>query len=170
MTRILASVLVLLGLLALPACTPDPTAASPADGSMVVPVGERAGRSPVAVLQQWDRQRARAWAAGDAEGLRALYVRGSLAGERDVAMLGRWLDRGLSVDTLEVQVLRGRVVARAPRRLTVAVSERLAHATASAGSRRWSLPAGAVAERRVTLWRTGGTWRVARVSVEGGQA
>lgn len=168
MTRLLAPVLVLLSLLApLPACTTDPTAATPAAGSAVV---GRAGRSPVAVLQQWDRLRAQAWVAGDAEGLHALYVRGSRAGERDVAMLRRWQERGVRIVELEVQVLRGRVVARAPGRLTVEVSERLARATASVGERRWALPVGSVTERRVTLWRVAGEWRVARVSVAAGEA
>lgn len=167
MTRLLAPVLVLLTLLALPGCTTDPTAATPAAGPVVV---ERAGRSPVAVLQQWDRLRAQAWAAGDAETLRALYVRGSRAGERDVAMLRRWRERGVRIVELEVQVLRGRVVARSPRRVTVEVSERLARATASAGERRWTLPVGSVTVRRVTLWRVAGGWRVARVSVAAGEA
>lgn len=171
MTRLLTCAAVLLVALALPACTTDPTVARPAAGSARGGAGAEAGVSPVAVLREWDRERAEAWAAGDAAALRALYVRGSRAGERDVAMLRRWLDRGLRVDTLEVQVLRGRVVARAPRRITVAVSERLVHATARAGGGgRWVLPVGAVAERRVTLWRTGGRWRVAGVSVAGGQA
>lgn len=177
MTRLLAGALVLAALLALPACTPDPTVAQSAAGSPVVPaVGERVGRSPVAVLQQWDRRRARAWAAGDLRGLRALYVRGSRAGERDVAMLRRWSSRGLSVEGLAVQVLRGRVVSRSPRRLTVEVSERLVGASASAGQGRWALPAGSPATRRVTLWRVGGTWRVASVvglparSVAGGES
>lgn len=168
MTRLLAPTLVLLVLLTpLSACTTDPTAALQATGP---PVVERIGRSPVAVLQQWDRLRARAWAAGDAVGLRSLYVRGSRAGERDVAMLRRWQARGLSVDEIEVQVLRGRVVERAPRRLTVEVSERLAHATAVTGKQRWSLPVGTTTTRRVTLWRVAGEWRVARVSVAGGEA
>ncbi|WP_309650208.1 hypothetical protein [Nocardioides sp.] len=175
MTRLLACVALLVVLGAtLSACTTDPTVASPAAGSAGVAAGleadVEAGVSPVAVLQEWDRERAEAWAAGDSEGLEALYVRGSRAGERDVAMLRRWLDRGLRVEMLEVQVLRGRVVARAPRRITVAVIERLVHATARAGARRWSLPVGTVTERQVTLWRTGGRWRVARVSVAGGQA
>ncbi len=162
MTRLVAPALVLLLLLTpLSACTTDPPAVARPGGSAVV---ERAGRSPVAVLQEWDRRRAQAWAAGDQEALRSLYVRGSRAGKRDVAMLGRWERRGLRVEDIAVQVLRGRVVARAPGRLTVEVHERLAHATASAGSRRWALPAAAESARRVTLWRVGGEWRVAAVT------
>lgn len=175
MTRLLPRLVpclavLLVALATVSACTTDPTVARPAAGSASVRADVAAGVSPVAVLQEWDRRRAEAWAVGDTAGLRALYVRGSRAGERDVAMLRRWLDRGLRVDRLEVQVLRGRVVDRAPRRITVAVSERLVHATATAGARRWVLPVGTVTERRVTLWRTAGRWRVAGVSVAGGQA
>jgi hypothetical protein len=120
--------------------------------------------SPVAVLQDWDRRRAAAWAAGDVAVLRSLYVARSVAGRRDVAMLRRWQARGLTVAALEVQVLAGSVLARTPRRITVEVTERLARASASgsADGRRWSLPRGAVATRRVTLWRVGDRWRVAR--------
>ncbi len=53
------------------------------------------GIDPLAVLRQWDRRRARAWAQGDPEALATLYVPGSTAGERDLARLRRYVDRGL---------------------------------------------------------------------------
>ncbi|MCD4535562.1 hypothetical protein LRP67_15835 [Nocardioides sp. cx-169] len=147
-------------LLLLLGCSPSPDRPPPAppergDAAVVV--------SPVAVLQSWDRHRAAAWAAGDVAALRRLYVPRSVAGRRDVAMLRRWRARGLTVAALEVQVLEGSVLAQTPRRLTVQVTERLARGSAAAGGRRWSLPGGAVATRRVTLWLVGGQWRVARV-------
>lgn len=151
-----ALVVLLLG-----ACSPAPTGDEPE--ASAAPGAAAAAQSPVALLQEWDRRRAAAWAAGDAGALRALYVAGSLAGERDVEMLRRWRSRGLTVTALHVQVLSGRVLARRPGRLTVEVTERLAGASAAAGGRRWRLPHGGVATRRVTLWRVRGGWRVARV-------
>lgn len=144
-------------------CTPDPPATPVRDAPVAAPaVGP--GRSPVALLHSWDRQRAAAWAAGDAHALRSLYVAGSAAGARDLAMLRSWSARGLTVTPLDVQVLAGDVVARAPGRFTFVVTERLARAEARAGSRTWLLPRGQVGTRRVTMWRVAGRWRVASVS------
>src|SRR3954465_12835398 len=86
--------------------------------SVVTPVGSPGGR-PVgrptasarvearaaAVLGAWDHRRAAAWAAGDPESLAALYAPGAGAGVADVAMLGDWTDRGLTVRGLTTQLL-----------------------------------------------------------------
>jgi hypothetical protein len=150
-----------LALVLLVGCSSDPPAATP----RTVPSAQaEPGRSPVALLHAWDRRRAAAWAAGDEAALRALYVAGSAAGARDVAMLRSWSARGLTVATLDVQVLSGEVVARAPGRVTFVVTERLARAEARAGSRAWLLPRGQAGTRRVTMWRVAGRWRVAAVS------
>ncbi len=157
-TTLAALVLVLLA-----ACSSDPQVSSPAPP---VPTAQaKPARSPVALLHAWDRRRAAAWASGDARALRSLYVEGSAAGERDVTMLRAWSERGLTVAPLEVQVLAGRVVARAPGRVTFVVTERLARAEARAGSRAWLLPQGQAGTRRVTMWRVAGRWRVAAVVV-----
>ena len=158
-TTLAALVLVLLA-----ACSSDPPVSSPAPP---VPTAQaKPARSPLALLHAWDRQRAAAWAARDAEALRRLYVPGSAAGARDLAMLRSWSERGLTVTPLEVQVLSGEVVAREPGRVTFVVTERLARAAARAGSDTWLLPRGQPVTRRVTMWRVDGQWRVA--SVKGG--
>lgn len=143
-------------------CTPDPSATVSTDAPVAAPAVP--GRSPVALLHAWDRRRAAAWAAGDAHALRSLYVAGSAAGARDLAMLRSWSARGLTVEPLDVQVLAGEVVARGPGRVTFVVTERLARAEARSGSRVWLLPRGQAGTRRVTMWRVAGRWRVASVA------
>ncbi|WP_134741543.1 hypothetical protein [Nocardioides sp. 503] len=150
---------VVLILLLTVACSSAPSA----ERSTGPPVAAVAQDSPVAVLQAWDERRATAWASGDVRALRRLYVAGSVAGRRDAAMLRRYVERGLTVPTLDVQVLSGRMLAQHPHRLTVEVTERLARASASDGARWWRLPRGGVTTRRVTLLLAGGEWRVARV-------
>ena len=146
-------------------CAPDP----PVNRSRGAPDAATAalGRSPVALLHAWDRRRAAAWATGDVRALRSLYVAGSAAGARDLAMLRSWSERGLTVTRLEVQVLSGEVVARSPGRVTFVVTERLARAEAHSGSRTWVLPRGQAGTRRVTMWRVAGRWRVATVTRSG---
>src|SRR5262245_30936550 len=68
------------------------------------------------VLRAWDRQRAAAWAAGDATALAALYVPGASAGRADAAMLADWTARGLAVDRLTTQLLGVQVLAHGRRR------------------------------------------------------
>lgn len=145
-------------------CTPeDPPATRSRAPTVAAPSAP--GRSPVALLHAWDRRRAAAWATGDARALRSLYVAGSAAGVRDLAMLCSWSERGLTVAPLDVQVLSGEVVARAPGRVTFEVTERLARAEARSGSQAWLLPRGQAGTRRVTMWRVAGRWRVATVVV-----
>jgi hypothetical protein len=151
---------VVLILLLVGACSSPPSA----DHSTGPPVEAVAEESPVAVLQAWDERRAAAWATDDVGALRRLYVARSTAGERDVAMLRRYVERGLTVAALDVQVLSGEVLEQVPSRVTVEVTERLARASASDGERWWRLPRGGVSTRRVTLRLVRGEWRVARVS------
>jgi hypothetical protein len=127
-----------------------PSAASPA-----------ATDGPVAVLRDWDRRRAGAWASGDVAGLRSLYVARSTAGERDATRLARWLDQGLRVRRLETQVLRVRVLAERRDRLVLAVTDRIARAEVASGLR---LPGDGPSTWRITLRRVAGAWRVAAVS------
>ena len=116
---------------------------------------------PAAVLREWDRRRAASWASGDLDLLRSLYVRRSTAGERDVARLSQWLDRGLRVRRLETQVLRVRVLEERRDALLLAVTDRVARAETTSGLR---LPGDATTTWRIRLRRVGEDWRVVSVS------
>ena len=122
---------------------------------------------PMAVLHAWDVRRARAWASGDRRALRELYVPGSSAGRRDVAMLAAWTGRGLRVRGLRMQLLAAEVRSRSERRVEVAVTDRLAHAVAVGRGTRLPLPRDAASTRTVVLRRLAGEWRVAVVRDRG---
>lgn len=131
-------------------------------------------RPAVEVLRAWDADRAAAWAAGDVDRLRRLYVPGSRAGDRDVRLLQRYAARGLRVRDLRVQRLRVAVQVDRPDELVLRVVERLAGGrvvpAATGRSRRGAaLPVSVARERTVTLRRTGtgGRWRVASVTEPG---
>lgn len=115
-----------------------------------------------AVLAAWDADRAAAWSAGDVRRLRSLYARGSVAGERDVAMLQRWLDRGLVVSGLRVQVLALHEVSRTPDRWVLTVTDRVVGGVAT-GSTSQRLPVDAPTSRTVTLRKVGERWLVSAV-------
>lgn len=117
----------------------------------------------VSVLRQWDRARAAAWAAGDPDALAELYVAGSGAGERDVAMLRRWSARGLRVRGMGMQVLQVEVRDRAERRLVLVVTDRLTGAVAvrESDGAQWTLPADRADTRRLVFRRTPEGWRLA---------
>jgi len=114
------------------------------------------------VLAAWDAGRAAAWAAGDVRRLRSLYMPGSVAGERDVAMLRRWVDRGLVVDGLRTQVLSLREVRRSADRWVLAVTDRIVGGVAI-GSSPLRLPTGAPRTRTVVLRKVGDRWLVSAV-------
>jgi len=152
-TAAVTAVAVLLGLLAGPAERHHPV------------VAPAATRDPLAALRAWDERRARAWARGDREALRALYVPGSRAGRRDLAMLSAWERRGLRVHGMRMQVLAADIRARSSRRLVVVVTDRLADAVAVGPGTRVALPRDAATTRTVVLRRPDGAgeWRMARV-------
>lgn len=160
-----ASVAVLVAVTALALTTwwHDPasvdTAHDPAEPTAATASDARA----VDVLRAWDRARAAAWADGDAAALAELYVRGSTAGEQDVAMLRRWTERGLRVHGMRMQVLRVDVRTRSERRLVLWVTDRLTGAVAVRGSddTTWRLPADRADTRRLVFRRTAGSWRLA---------
>ena len=118
---------------------------------------------PVAVLQEWDRRRAAAWADDDTAALRVLYVRGSSAGRHDLAMLAAYHRRGLRVTTMERQVLAVRVRRRTPRALSLVVTDRLAEARVTGQGETLALPRSRPATRRILLRRVATGWRVAEV-------
>ncbi|HEY0904822.1 MAG TPA: hypothetical protein VGE14_13130 [Marmoricola sp.] len=121
------------------------------------------------VLSSWDRRRADAWADGDLRALRALYAPRAAAGSADVALLRRYLRRGLVVRDLRMQLLAVRVLAARPRVLLLVVTERLAgaHAVRVGDGTTRRLPGTSAVERRIVLRRVDGRWRVARVSAVG---
>jgi hypothetical protein len=115
---------------------------------------------PAAVLHDWDDRRAAAWAAGDVGALRALYTPGSAAGRADVAMLRAWRARGLRVTGLRMQLLAVHVRLRAPDRLVLVVTDRLAGGVVVPGP--LGLPRDLPSRHVVTMRRVAGEWRVSR--------
>lgn len=129
------------------------------------PVSAAAGAVPsraLAVLQDWDRRRADAWADADPAALARIYVPGSSAGAADVALLRRYRDRGYAVHGIRMQVLTARVLVQRPRLVRVEVTDRLAGATA-VGATEQVLPTDAASTRVLVLRRVGGQWLMARV-------
>lgn len=116
----------------------------------------------VTVLRDWDAARAKAWAAGDPAALRRLYVARSSAGERDVAMLRRWVRRGMHVEGMTMQVHTLRLRARTDKKLVLVVTDRLARATAvrSVTGERWELPRDEASTRRLVFRHRSGAWRL----------
>jgi hypothetical protein len=135
---------------------------APTAGSDRVAVQERPTGAR-GVLADWDRARAEAWAAGDVTALADLYVPGSRAGARDVRSLQRWVDRGLVVEDLRVQVLSFEVRLERARRLVVDVTDRVVGGTATGGGRSEVLPDDQPSSRRITFVRRKDAWRVAEV-------
>lgn len=122
-----------------------------------------ADESALSRLRAWDARRAAAWASADRAALRALYVPGSVAGRRDVAMLDAWTARGLRVRGLRMQLLAARVRVHRDARVVLRITDRVARAVAVGLGVRRPLPRDAPSTRTVELVRAAGTWRVAAV-------
>jgi hypothetical protein len=118
---------------------------------------------PRSVLADWDSRRAEAWAAGDVEGLRSLYVDGSRTGRADVRMLSSYVDRGLTVRGLRTQVLTLEVLDASAERVEVRVTDRVSGAEAVDDRAAIPLPADRPSTRRVELRLVGGEWLVDEV-------
>ncbi len=114
------------------------------------------------VLRSWDRRRARAWAAGDALALRALYLPGSRTGRRDVAMLAAYRGVGCGSPRCDDRCSPLRVRSRDAGTLSLVVTDRLAEARVTGGTRA-VLPRSRPATRRIVLRRTSSGWCVAEV-------
>ena len=132
----------------------------PAEGGVPAPAAVPVTDGPVAVLRGWDRRRAAAWAAGDVRRLRSLYVAGSTAADRDAARLRRWVDRRMRVRRMSTQLLRAEVIEEGRGRLVLDVTDRVARAVTTDGTR---LPSDGPDTWRITMRRTRGEWRVAAV-------
>jgi hypothetical protein len=145
--------------------TPEVTrAADPLPSDPLPSAGEpRPEVEAAAVLAAWDADRARAWALGDVRRLRALYTPGSVAGERDIAMLRRWLDRGLVVDGMRTQVLSLHELRRTADRWVLAVTDRIVDGVAR-GAATEPLPTDAATARTITLRLVGDRWLVGSVA------
>lgn len=151
--------------------SPHPARTTPAGPvAVVAPAAGRVGVagavSSLAILRDWDRSRSRAWAAGDAQALARLYVRGSEAGARDVAMLERWSERGLRVRGMAMQVLAVELRRRTARRLVLVVTDRLVGAEVvgaaeKGGTGEVLLPRDQESTRRLTFRRVQGRWLLA---------
>jgi hypothetical protein len=118
----------------------------------------------LAVLHDWDRRRAAAWATGNEVALTRLYTARSTAGSADAALLRRYLQRGVTVTGLRMQVLRAAVFVDRPRRVVVRVTERLTPRAARVGTRSVLLPRDSAETHVVELRRIAGSWRVAAVT------
>ena len=119
----------------------------------------------LAVLRNWDRARSSAWARADVPALRRLYAPGSDAGAHDVAMLRRWVERGLRVRGMTMQVLSVDLRVRTERRIVLDVTDRLADALAvpAGGGRAVALPRDGLTTRRLAFRATGGGWLLTAV-------
>lgn len=161
---VLTCSLVVVGVTALvdrPPPRPRPTATGQAAPA---PTPEPPRTTALSALRQWDASRAAAWAGGDVPALRELYTRSSEAGRRDVSMLRRWVERGLRVQGMQMQVLDSAVVEESAVRMVVRVTDRLTGAVAVGRGRRVVLPGDGVSSRRIMLRRVAGQWRVAAVT------
>ena len=115
----------------------------------------------VGVLGAWDAARSSAYARGSVQDLRRLYVDG--AGGSDVLLLRDYLDRGLRVEQMQVQVLALEVLRHPPGEWRLRVTDRLSRGVAVGSSTRTVLPRDEATTRMVRLVRSGATWRVAAV-------
>ncbi|PUA79195.1 hypothetical protein [Nocardioides currus] len=121
-----------------------------------------AGAAPRSVLAAWDERRAAAWADGDVEALRDLYVAGSATGRSDARMLAAYVDRGLRVEGLTTQVLALEVLAEEPERLILRVTDRVRGGVVTGAAVDAALPQDRSSTRTVTLRRVDGAWLVVR--------
>lgn len=115
------------------------------------------------VLHQWDLRRSRAWAEGDARGLRLLYARGSRTGRRDAAALTSYVDRGLRVTGLRMQLLAVELRSATANAMVLLVTDRMTRAVARGGGRPVVLPRDEPTTWRVSLRRRAGEWRVVEI-------
>lgn len=116
--------------------------------------------SPTDVLRAWDEARARAWATGDVEALRALYEPRAAVGRRDAAMLESYVERGLVVEGLVTQLLEVEEVSRDDDVWVLEVADRVHGGTVVGQGVRRALPRDSTDRRRLTLRRHDAGWRM----------
>ncbi len=139
--------------------SPAPPPAVPRPSTMTITEAV----SSLSVLRDWDRARSAAWSEGDVAALRRIYQAGSRVGAHDIAMLRRWVDRGLRVRRLTMQVLSVDLRVRTDRRIVLDVTDRLADAVAVpvGGGPGRVLPRDGLTTRRLVFRHTGADWVMA---------
>ncbi len=116
--------------------------------------------TPRAALAAWDSERAEAWANGDIQALRELYVAGSPTGREDVRMLSAYVDRGLDVVGLTTQVLSLEVIDESPEALVLRVTDRVVGGVVAGRGTNAALPRDRPTTHTVTMRDVDGRWRV----------
>lgn len=146
---------------------PESTGSGPSTVSEIVvekPVaGARTHRRALRTLSRWDARRAAAYASGDVRALDALYLRSSRTGAADARLLKTYVDRGLRVEGMRMQLLAVDVVRHDSDRLVVRVTDRLVGAVAVGRGHRVMLPVDRADRRQVVLVRREGRWLVKSV-------
>lgn len=151
----------------------DEQTPSGAEGGLASPVaaGETTARADepaaIRIYRTWQRRRERAWAAGDPDALRALYVAPAV-GRADVRLLRGWLDHGVAGVDLSHQLLSYEVLRESERRVRLRVTQRLARSVARSDGLHRPLPRGGAHVQEVVLRRSGEQWLVARVRAASG--
>jgi len=142
---------------------PAPSArpSAPVAVALQPPPAEAAARL---VLREWDERRAAAYAAGAVGELRSLYVPGSAVGKADTRLMQAYVDRGLVVRGMRMQVLALAVLRASPSVIRVRVTDRLVGVEARGPKGVLPLPRDSPSTRVVTLRLVDGVWRVASVS------
>ena len=135
-----------------------------------VPTARPELRRALQVLAGWDRARAAAYAAGDAQRLAGLYTPGSSARAADLALLEQYAAAGIRVRDLRMQLLALEVREAAPARLRLLVTDRVHDASATGPDGEVQLAPDDPSTRLVVLdGRPGGTWRVSAVRPRSGR-
>lgn len=115
----------------------------------------------LAVVRDWDVDRAQVWRTQDTARLRLLYVPGSAAGHRDVRLLRRYRARGVVVRRLVTQVFAVTLLRSARSRVRVRILDRVAGGVVSHRGRSRALRSTVPTARVVEFRRSRGEWRVA---------
>lgn len=139
------------------------------DRSTEVAAEDPVEASAVDVVRAWDAHRSQAWASGSLADLEGLYVDGSKAGRRDVAMLRAYVDRGLVVDGLAVQLISVEEVRRGAESLVVDVTDRVHGGTVVGDGVEQALPRDGADTRRLVFRLVEGQWVVERVAERSGR-
>lgn len=138
------------------------------------PAGPVPELTPADVVRDWDQRRAQAWAQGDVAALRDLYAPRAAVGRRDVAMLERYVERGLVVEGLTTQLVQVQEVRGDEETWVLDVADRVHAGTVVGQGVRRALPHDNADRRRLTLRRDAGVWRVvaavALPATSGGQS
>jgi hypothetical protein len=97
--------------------------------------------------------------------LRRIYLPGSTVGTNDVGMLSRWVERGLRVRRMTMQVHAVHLRVRTERRIVLDVTDRLAEAVAvpAGGGRPRALPRDGLTTRRLVFGAIRDRWVLAAV-------